>query len=129
MRQEKPEINTHLINKNELTNGRFSSGPTEPASGRFSSGPANQTGGRFPYIPVNQTYGRFPSEPTRPNPVEGNDSSGWFKSHVVVNIPKKQQIVRQSSCFLYFLYLLGVMLATVFLYCVVCTIYFMVQVK
>jgi hypothetical protein len=111
-------INTPLINQNESTNGRFSSRPTEPASGRFSSGLVNQADGRFPFIPVNQADERFPfipvnqaderflSGPTRPKPVAGNDSSGWFRSHVVVNIPKKQQIVRRSSCFLYFLYLL-----------------------
>jgi hypothetical protein len=108
----KQEINTPLINQ-----GRFPSGPTEPASGRFSSEPVNQAGGRLL------------SRPTRPNPVASNDSSGCFGSHAVVDFTREPIVRRRSSCFLYVLYLLGVMLATWFLYAVGSIVYFMVQVK
>lgn len=124
MRQANPKINKPLIKQKESTNERFSSVPANQAGGnqadeRFLSPPANQAGGNE----------RFLSGPTRPKPVAGNDSSGWFRSHEVVDIPREPIVRRRSSCFLYFLYLLGVMLATWFLYQIGCMIYFMIRVK
>jgi hypothetical protein len=115
----KQGINEPLIKQNESTNGRFSSGPSELA---------NQASGRFSSEPENQEGGRFSSGPTLPKPVAGNDSSGWFRSHVVVDIPR-QPIVRRRPCFLYLLYLLAVMLATFFLYAVVFTILSILRVR
>ena len=92
----------------ESTSGRFPSGPTEPA---------------------NQAGGRFSSGPTLPKPVAGNDSSGWFRSHEVVDIPRQPIVRRRFSCFLCVLHLLAVMLAIWFLYAAVYTIYGILQVR